>query len=329
MGMLWRSAFRMRGLVGAITVLCVTSGFTCIAAASESSHNQFLIAQADNPAPATYDVPGEERVTTRGIFLAPLIPTIVQGLGSTLLNWFGRRLLTPSGQIQSSAPPGQIQSLTSTEQVQSPDSSAAGRPPQAPEPGVVSQPAAQVGTPVPQGDLQAGIAYEIYVQGPESQWIRVDPQTFVFATGQQFVVAYRPNLPGRVAVYNVNPRGQETAIDSKNVSGGQLATLGPYEFSGQKGDELLKIVLAPCVSPQMPVITGDIARVANAAVNALPFRLSQCTPETDAPRPVGTRDIKKVSMEGGIAFGLDKLSESELQTGNLTPRSLAIGLQHR
>lgn len=312
--MSWGSAFRMRGLAGALTVFCVTSVFSGIADASESNRNQFLIAQAGIPPPAVYSVPTEERPTTRGLFLMTLIPAMASGLGGTLMNWFGQKILTPSGQIQSQGlsgdgrlPPGSIF---------------------APVPDVVPPPAAPVGPPASQGELHAGIAYEIYVQGTDSQWIRVDPQTFQFATGQRLVVVYRPNLPGRVDVYNLNPLGQESVIDTLDVSGGQLVPLGPYEFSGQKGDELLKIVLTPCVSTQAPAITRDIVRVNDTDASALPFRLSQCLPKSDAP-PVGTRDIKKVAMEGGTAFGLDKISESELQTGNLTPRSLAISLQHR
>jgi hypothetical protein len=314
--MLWGSALRMQGLVGALTVLCVTSVFSSIADASESNRNQFLIAQAGNPPPAAYNVPTEERATTRGLFLSTLIPAIASGLGGTLMNWFGQKVLTPSGQIQSLNTGG----ADGVPQVQ--ESSGA------PAPDVVLPPVAPVGIPAPRADLHAGIAYEVYVQGSDTRWIQVDPQTFIFATGQRFVVVYRPNLPGRLGVYNVNPQGQETAIDALDVSGGQLVPLGPYEFSGQKGDELLKIVLTPCVSSQAPAITRDIVRVDDTDASALPFRLSQCLPKSDAP-PVGTRDIKKVAMEGGTAFGLDRISESELQTGNLTPRSLAISLQHR
>ena len=302
----WHWASQMVRLVGISGFLCVTFVYSYVGSAADFRGEHILLAQSVDTQPAAPNYPTEDTGATRGLFFATLIPTIASGLANTLINWFGQKVLTPSGQIQPEA-------LVQQQSI-------------APTPETISRPPGFV--PTPQGDLHAGIAYEVYVQRPDLQWAQVNTQTFIFATGQRFVVVYRPNLPGRVDVYNRNPRGQETAIDSTYISGGQLVTLGPYQFSEPKGDELLRIVLTPCLSPQAPAITRDIARVANGDASALPFRLSQCMSKTEAP-PVGTRDIQKVSMDGGTAFALDRLSSSEQSTGNLAPRSLSIGLQHR
>jgi hypothetical protein len=41
-------------------------------------------------------------------------------------------------------------------------------------------------------------------------------------------------------IYNVNPKGQQTLIDSSDMAAGQMVGLGPYQFTNQTGDESLR-----------------------------------------------------------------------------------------
>ena len=75
--------------------------------------------------------------------------------------------------------------------------------------------------------LYAGVAYEVHTLGSGGTSTPVDVASYSFATGERFIVYYRPTLPGVINVFNVNPLGQEKQIDAVNVAAGQLATLGP------------------------------------------------------------------------------------------------------
>lgn len=287
-------------------LLCLV-GTLSMARAAESGSPSLFVAQAQEPSFPSTNQGGQASASTRGLFLSTFLPHIAQGLAGKLLDWFGEKVLSPSGKAEAAS--GAAKPTMSTT--------------------VVDQPQPTAATPPrPNADLHAGIAYEVYLQQLDKTWLPVNPLTNVFSTGQRFVVAYRPNLPGRVEVTNRNPLGQEMTIDSTLVSGGQLVILGPYEFVEPKGDELLRIVLSPCVSPEVPAITRDIVRVNNAQGEGLPFRLSGCGTKSDIA-PVGVRSIQKVAMEGSTTFGIDKLSDAEQQSGNVAPRSLVIALQHK
>ena len=177
--------------------------------------------------------------------------------------------------------------------------------------------------------LYAGIAYEVHAVGSNGATTAVNPANHVFHTGDRFVVYYRPSMPGKMDVYNINPSGQRTRIDAVTMAAGQLASLGPYEFSAQKGDESLRLVLAPCTSPQLLVATRDIVNVGpNAGASAAPaVNLGAC----DGPnsRDVTSRDITKVAVDDGTAFALDPVSQKELSAGQVIPREVNIVFHHR
>jgi hypothetical protein len=179
------------------------------------------------------------------------------------------------------------------------------------------------------GTLYAGIAYEVLALGANGASTQVNPATYIFHTGDRFMVSYRPSMPGRMEVYNINPAGQQSRIDSVTMAAGQLASLGPYQFSNLTGDESLRLVLAPCSSPQLLVATRDIVNVSANASSTTPVQLGNCGAPTTRGLEVKTRDITKVAVDGGTSFALDPVSHQELSSGQVTAREVNIVFHHR
>jgi len=177
--------------------------------------------------------------------------------------------------------------------------------------------------------LYAGIAYEIHALDARGMGQVVDPATHAFRTGDRFKVHYRPSLPGRIDVYNINAAGRQSLIDSVSVAGGALETLGPYEFANLTGNETLLLQLSPCSNAALLAATRDIVK-AGAGLGAAPasFQMSACTSGTRGVSKVRTRDIRKVGTEGGTSFALDPLQPAELSSGDIAPREVTITLHH-
>jgi hypothetical protein len=178
------------------------------------------------------------------------------------------------------------------------------------------------------GTMYAGIAYEVHAIGAGGVSTPVNPATYIFHSGDRFMVHYRPSMPGRMEVFNINPAGQQTRIDATNMAAGQLASLGPYEFSNMTGDESLRIVLSPCSTQQLLVATRDIVNVSATAGAASAVQLGNCG-TTSRGLDVKTRDIRKVAVDGGTAFALDPVSRQELSSGQITAREVNIVFHHR
>ena len=181
--------------------------------------------------------------------------------------------------------------------------------------------------------IYAGIAYEVHALSSDGHWTPVDPTTFQFRSGDRFMVYYRPALPGRMQIYNVNPAGQQTLIDATDMAAGQLAGLGPYEFTNLTGDESLRLVLSPCSTPQLLVATRDIVKAdMPAPTNAQTgggVRLENCSVTATRSVDVRTRDIRKVAADGTTSFALDPVSPQELASGNVDSREVTIVFHHR
>jgi hypothetical protein len=174
------------------------------------------------------------------------------------------------------------------------------------------------------------VAYEVHALAADGAATPVNPATYAFRTGDRFVVYYRPSMPGRMDVYNINPLGQQTRIDSANMAAGQLTTLGPYEFTTTKGEDSLRLVLMPCSTNDLLVATRDIVNVsAGAPTAATPggFSLSNCG--APATRSVTTRDITKVAVDGTTNFALDPISAQEYSSGQVDAREVTIVFHHQ
>jgi len=176
--------------------------------------------------------------------------------------------------------------------------------------------------------LHAGVAYEVHLIGPEAR--PVDPKTHEFRTGDRFQVYYRPTLPGRITVSNVNPKGQEATIDAVEAAAGQLLVLGPYEFVDKQGNETLRIVLSPCSTAALMVATRGIVRVSGApATGDGAVRLADCDSAKTRALAGKVRDIRKTSTDGVTSFAMDRVSDQELASGAVAPRETKIRLKHR
>lgn len=195
----------------------------------------------------------------------------------------------------------------------------------------------------PPGDataIVAGGAYDVYAQRADGSEVPVNAATYDFRTGDRFKVYFRPSLPGRLEVYNINPNGRETRIDAAETAAGQLTTLGPYEFTATRGNEALRFVLSPCSSQQLMVATRDIVNVsgnsgggypagAYPAASSTGLSLGSCsTVATRSVDRVKTRDIVRVGVDGNTSFALDPVSQSELASGQLTPREFTVYFRH-
>ena len=182
-------------------------------------------------------------------------------------------------------------------------------------------------------EVYAGIAYEVHALSSDGHWAPIDPLSYQFRSGDRFMVYYRPSLPGRMQIYNVNPAGQQTLIDATDMAAGQLAGLGPYEFTNLTGDESLRLVLAPCSTPQLLVATRDIVKAdlppPSDAQTGGGVHLENCSVTATRGVDVRTRDIQKVAADGNTSFALDPVSQQELTSGNVESRQVTIVFHHR
>jgi hypothetical protein len=212
-------------------------------------------------------------------------------------------------------------------------------------------------------EVFAGVAFEVHAVGSGGTSTPVDPAIHEFRTGDRFIVLFRPSMPGRMTVFNINPNGVESQIDAANMGAGQLSTLGPYEFANTAGDEQLRLVLQPCSTPELLTRSRDIINVSGSGGDVAPSAASQsdsgsasdsgasfASPPADATpavtlaacdqtttrsvaknarNRVRTRDIVKVAAEGSTNFALDPVTSQELQSGSLDPREVTIRFIHR
>jgi len=188
--------------------------------------------------------------------------------------------------------------------------------------------------------IAAGGAYDVYAMRADGSETPVNAATYDFRTGDRFKVYFRPSLPGRLDVYNINPNGRESKIDGTETAAGQLTTLGPYEFTATKGNEALRFVLSPCSNPQLMVATRDIVNVgpnadypyatgaASAYPTAQPAGISLTNCSNVATRGIRKRDITKVAMDGTTSYALDPVSQTELASGQLMAREFTIYFRH-
>jgi hypothetical protein len=175
--------------------------------------------------------------------------------------------------------------------------------------------------------LYAGLAYEVHVIDPSGASSLVDPGTYVFHSGDKFLVHFRPSLPGQMEVANVNASGKWTKIDTAQMAAGQLTTLGPYQFTGDTGDESLHFVLTACSTPDLLTRTRDIVNVAAGTGSGPAIQLAACG--TTTRDVLQTRDIQKVATEGTTSFALDPVASTEITSGQLAPREFTIVFHHR
>lgn len=231
-----------------------------------------------------------------------LLTGVVQVVTGRLVDWFSQKLGASGAPADQFAVP--------------PDGATAAAPPDAGQAAL--------------GGIAAGLAFEVHRLDPGGATTLVDPAVHEFRSGERFVVFFRPSLPGRMDIYNINPVGQQTLIDTQELAAGQLTRLGPYEFTATTGDEQLRLVMQPCSTPQLVAATRDIVRVPDTVPAQAGMELQACNVSaTRSVRAVPTRDIRKVIVEDGTQFALDPLSAEELASGQVAPREVTVRFRHR
>lgn len=305
-------------------VIIATASLLAVASLAQEPFPQ------DYPPPDPPARPPSVKQNLRQLF-AGTLATVVQGLGAVvttgitqsvngaLLGWFAKQGVAPPP--APAAYPQQPPPMDT--QVYNPPLPASNPAPMYPQP---ANPEPVYPEPTyPEPALYAGLAYEVHLQTASGP-VPVDPATHVFATGDRFVVHYRPTLPGEVEVYNINPQGIERQIDRVAVAAGQLATLGTYEFRDQTGDEILRLLMLPCSTEALATTTRDIVRVEGSPAGA-GLNLNHCGVATRALRPQ-SRDIARVELDGQTAFALDPVSPQELASGSFAPREIRLTFHH-
>jgi hypothetical protein len=210
-------------------------------------------------------------------------------------------------------------------------------PPNPGAPGMQAAPYPTTGTPMtsaptsvspPAPTLYAGIAFEVHVPGAGGTETAVDPGSYVFHSGERFLVYYRPSLPGRVHVFNVSPTGEVIPIETLTLAGAQLAKLGPYQLTDPAGDEALRLVLEPCSSAELVAATRNIVKATDSGSGS-DLSLGSCPTSALPAAGVGTRNIVKTTMDGNTGFALDPVNNQELASGHLLARETTIAIHHR
>lgn len=311
---------------------------------------QPVVAEAAAPAPSGSSMRHLFANTLAAVVQAAgtgMAMSLTQAIAGGLTGWFARR--TPSPALAVPPPAGATPPYVSTQPIEATAPTFVGAQAMptpfydprtgaatAADPAVVA--ASQ--SPAATGNAMfAGMAFEVHLQDAAGATYPVDPATHEFRSGDRFLVFYRPTLPGRMEIFNINPAGVQMRIDATEVAAGELAQLGPYEFSGMTGDEALRLVLTPCSTPQLVVATRDIVKVGTGtslpvAAVAQPSLASCGNPSGVGVRgirgsAVRTRDIRKVAVEGTTGFALDPVSAEERASGNVVPRELTIVFRHR
>lgn len=262
-----------------------------------------------------------------------LVVGLTQAITGGITDWFNRKQTAQGGSVpvQVLPPPSLPPTPAVTQIIDAPALpppqyfDAQSGAPAAPDP-VFSH---ALAAPAEEAPLFAGLAFEVHSIGAGGATVPVNPATHEFRDGDRFVVFYRPTMPGRMSVVNVNPAGMRNQIDEVDVAAGQLAQLGPYEFTAMKGEERLVLILSPCQTPALLAQTRDIVNVAVVTAPAPAFGLAGCSPVTRSVREVETRDIRKVAVEGTTGFALDPLSAAEFSSGQVAPREVTIVFRHR
>ena len=225
---------------------------------------------------------------TRGLFLLALIPIFAELVGKT----GGNVIDALFGKVKPSPTNAQI-----------------------------AKPAVSIDQLAVNGNYYAGIAYTAYLVTNEAEPVRVDAATYQFHTGDQFFVRYVANMPGRLDVSNVNPRGQETRLGTWPVSAGQQGTIpaqGTFQFTGDSGDEGMRLAFTPCTSG---AATRDISINSTATVNYGGL-LPVCSERT-----LATRDIQ-IKSENGVGYAVAQLDKQELKAGAIETRLFMIRFRH-
>ena len=320
-----------RGIAAVCAIVLAAQALPALAAAP------ILLAQADQGQTQAPSEPMPAGSTNRSIFLSLFATNFVPIVANGLANWFRNKVFGADGQ-GAPAQEGQAGAAAAAAPPVAAVPPAGAAPPAGAVPAADQTPApaadavATRGASAADGEVHAGIAYQVWLLGRDGSRTPVDPANRVFASGERFEVDYRPNFPGTIEVFNIDPVGKQERIDRLELAAAELGKLGPYEFGGEKGEEKLRIVLYPCLSSRTAGGTATSRGISKVQIRPeVTQALGGCQADAgkEAPPPVATRGISKVAREGGTSFALDPVGQGEIASGKILPREILLRFQHQ
>jgi hypothetical protein len=103
--------------------------------------------------------------------------------------------------------------------------------------------------PVQKDNNLVGIVYRVYRVNSSGFEEKVNPDT-VFMTGDRIIVKFMTNLPGILEVNNIDADKQLQHLGRGYMQSGRMAKIGPFEFYGTRGLDVLTLVLRPCTASE-------------------------------------------------------------------------------
>ncbi|MBN8508064.1 MAG: hypothetical protein J0L57_05570 [Burkholderiales bacterium] len=153
-----------------------------------------------------------------------------------------------------------------------------------------------------------GIAYRLYRVGPERNEVAAAPDE-EFRNGDRIVVRFVTNLPGLMRVTNTDAQGRVQPLGYGFVQGARTARLGPFEFYGAPGLDVLALTLQPCrpdgaaLPATLKLTYGDRAAAIDPGVLAALPGCSALAPAAAEPleslRQVDERTAYALAAPGG------------------------------
>lgn len=184
--------------------------------------------------------------------------------------------------------------------------------------------------------LSAGIAFEVYRAGPGGDQ-RAGNDSPVFHTGERAVVKFVTNLPGIVDAYNTNGSGETSKVGEWKVGGGGGVRLGPWQFTGAPGDEVLLLQFYPCNPQSGQMAANETMNLVGSSRPDAVARLASCGGYT-ARAMAPLNESMVLTTDGDTSYGVTDLpmasgmgQDAGMGAGQTAgkPMSISIRFRHR
>ena len=177
-----------------------------------------------------------------------------------------------------------------------------------------------------------GLAFAVYEESESEGWRRVDPKSKVWTNGDFVLVEATSNLPGILQVYTVGTSGKVKQIRRHQVLGLDVTALGPLEFYGAPGTEVILFRFFSC----RPLNHDEDLRISDfrgpikgyvhaAALQALPL----CAQLQELDGFVATEVQSPIAPNGGTMYAVERIDAAALRAAKVKPVTFRLELKHR
>jgi hypothetical protein len=183
--------------------------------------------------------------------------------------------------------------------------------------------------------LPVGIAYRLYRIDKVGAPVRVSPSV-VFLTGDQIIIKFTTNLPGIVSIENLDADLEKQDLGVWRVAGGEAIDLGPFEFYGTPGVDVITLRLCPCLPGDKEYPQDIRERGESQNVRRLPIReaalsyLAPCAPGLpgllEKPVPGIKESLRRVDDK--MVYSVTHVDPANLKQGDPVPVVTKISVQH-